>query len=127
MSCCSTFLGFSGASTSQSEKVFRLKDIRDPTVKGLDGITIQGRLQSLINQTATDLKSCGNACDAYSRMRLLTKVIKGPIWDGTLADFATTFMQRRIEFELALSIHTGRGVDEANRKLDNLTAQLKER
>jgi hypothetical protein len=40
--------------------------------------------------------------------------LKGPIYEGRLADFAAVFANRRNELALALSIHTTLGVDQAN-------------
>jgi len=48
------------------------------------------------------------------------KVISGPIWEGRLGEFFDRFAKRRTEFQFALTIHTARGVDEANAALANL-------
>ncbi|GBE85444.1 hypothetical protein SCP_0706310 [Sparassis crispa] len=107
--------------------LIQLKVVKDEEDVGPDGVTLKGRLQGLVKKTADDMKNCANTCDAYSKMKLLAKVLKGPLWEGTLTDFGIIFTKRRTEFEFALSIHIGRGVDEANRKLDNLAQELKER
>ncbi|KAH9948257.1 hypothetical protein B0H21DRAFT_847639 [Amylocystis lapponica] len=104
-----------------------LKTVKDPEDPGPDGITIKGRLQELVKKTAKDMQDCANTCDAYSKMKVLAKVLKGPFWEGSLANFVTLFTKRRTEFEFALSIHIGRGVDEANQKLDLLSQQLQQR
>jgi hypothetical protein len=55
------------------------------------------------------------------------KIFAGPIWEGRLVTFVTTFTKRRNEFEFALTIHTAVGVDEANIKLvtvDERTAEM---
>jgi hypothetical protein len=45
------------------------------------------------------------------------KVLKGPIYDLRLADYATVFADHRTEIQRALAIHTALGVDAANRSL----------
>ncbi|GBE88944.1 hypothetical protein SCP_1403520 [Sparassis crispa] len=107
--------------------LIQLKTVKDEEDVGPDGVTLKGRLQGLVKNTADDMKDCANTCDAYSKMKLLAKVLKGPLWEGTLTNFGIIFTKRRTEFEFALSIHIGRGVDKANRKLDNLAQELKER
>ena len=75
------------------------------------------RLGALAKQTAEDIKKCSNACDTYSKKKLLAKVFQGPLWDTKLLGFVTTFTKRRTEFEFALSVHTSLGVDELNVRL----------
>ena len=87
-------------------------------------------MESLIAGAAIDIQQCGNACDAYMKTRVLTRVIKGPIWDATLVGFVGCFKKRKKDFMYALSIHTGLAVDRANEKLDNLqetTEEIKQR
>jgi hypothetical protein len=48
------------------------------------------------------------------------KILKGPIYEGRLADFATIFANRRKELSLALSIHSTLGVDKANLTIDEV-------
>jgi hypothetical protein len=45
------------------------------------------------------------------------KVLKGPIWEGKLLEYAKTFCSRRSEFEYQLSVHTALGVDALNVKV----------
>jgi hypothetical protein len=54
------------------------------------------------------------------------KVLKGPIWEGRLVKFVEVFSKRRGQFEFALSIHTARGVDEANKALSTLDKTTQE-
>lgn len=79
-----------------------------------------------MKQTAGDIQSCGNVCDAYSKMSLLAKVLKGPLWEGTFASFVSKFSQRRDDIEFALSIHIAGKVDGLHEKVDDL-AQIVER
>lgn len=48
------------------------------------------------------------------------KVLKGPIYDGRLADYAARFSERRKEIMLALQIHATLGVDAANCSIANV-------
>jgi hypothetical protein len=66
------------------------------------------------------------ACDTYSKKKLVVKVLKGPIWEGRLVKFVEVFSKRRGQFEFALSIHTARGVDEANKALSTLDKTTQE-
>ncbi|EKM56765.1 uncharacterized protein PHACADRAFT_172445 [Phanerochaete carnosa HHB-10118-sp] len=84
----------------------QLRTIEDPHHLGPDGVTIEGRLQSLVRQAAEDIKDCANACDTYSKKRLLVKVLKGPIWEARLAEHVARFHQLKKELKFALSIHT---------------------
>lgn len=108
----------------------RLKNIKSEDDIGADNQSIKGRMELLIAGAAVDIQQCGNACDAYMKTRVLTRVIKGPIWDATLVGFVGCFKKRKKDFVYALSIHTGLAVDRANGKLDNLqetTEEIKQR
>ncbi|KAI0826090.1 hypothetical protein BC629DRAFT_47848 [Irpex lacteus] len=93
------------------EVLVRLKDITDPQVLGLNGNMIRGKLQTLVDAAAQDIKDCGNACDVWMKKTVLVKVLVGPAWEGRLAAFTSGFAARRMEFEFALQIHTASGVD----------------
>ncbi|KAF9807161.1 hypothetical protein IEO21_08361 [Rhodonia placenta] len=103
-----------------------LKNVKDEVITGPKGVTIEARMQGLMKQTASDIRSCGNVCDAYSKMSLLAKMLKGPLWEGTFANFVSMFSQRRDDIEFALSIHTAGKVDGLHDKVDGL-AQIVER
>jgi hypothetical protein len=47
----------------------------------------------------------------------IVKVLKGPIYDGRLADYAARFAERRQQIQQALAMHTALGVDNINRTL----------
>jgi len=94
--------------------------VQNDKVTGPEGIRIEDRLKSLVVRTTDDIKLCSNACDTYTKKRLLAKVILGPSWDSKLLEFVGLFAKRRQEFEFELSIHTSQGVDKANVKLDNI-------
>lgn len=48
------------------------------------------------------------------------KVINSNSWNEKLAKFSVQFQNRKKEFEFALAIHTAKGVDQANDKLNDL-------
>ena len=83
-----------------------------------DGTKIEDRLKSLVERTEDDIKTCSNVCDAYTKKRLLAKVLLSSLWDMKLLDFVELFAKRRREFEFELTMHTTKGVDMANVKLD---------
>ncbi|KAF8208355.1 hypothetical protein K438DRAFT_1813864 [Mycena galopus ATCC 62051] len=104
----------------------QLKNVKDMEETAPDGTTIKGRMQELVKKTAEDIKSCANACDTYSKKKLVVKVLKGPIWEGRLVKFVGIFTQRRGDFEFALSIHTALGVDAANRAIGSVDKTTQE-
>lgn len=95
----------------------RLQNVHDEQSIAPDGRSIEDRMSALVNKTADDIKACSNACDTYSKKRLLAKVFQGPMWDTKLVAFAGSFTKRRTEFEFALSVHTALGVDQLNSKV----------
>ncbi|TFK89009.1 hypothetical protein K466DRAFT_487737 [Polyporus arcularius HHB13444] len=106
------------------EALLQLRSIKDEETIGPDGMTIKARMQELVKQAADEIKSCANACDTYSKKRLIVKVIKGSVWDSTLKGFIDAFASRRKAFTFALSIHIGVGVDDANRRLKLIDAKI---
>ncbi|KAJ7668060.1 hypothetical protein B0H17DRAFT_1336028 [Mycena rosella] len=110
------------------EVLIQLQDITDPTLRGPNGLTIEGRMQVIVAGTAKDIEACGNTCDTYSKKKLVVKVLKGPIWDGKLGRFVEIFMTRRAELDSALVAHTALGVDAAKKTLktvDQTTQEVK--
>ena len=101
-----------------------MRGIKDEESVGPDGQTIKARMQELVKQTAADIKTCANACDTYAKKKLIVKVIKGSVWEGTLKGFLDLFAGRRKAFTFALSIHVGVGVDDANRRLKEIDAKI---
>ncbi|KAH9856040.1 hypothetical protein C2E23DRAFT_563914 [Lenzites betulinus] len=89
-----------------------------------DGLTITARLREVSEKTAVDIKECANACDTYSRKRLLVKVLKASGWDETLQEYIKRFSDRKGEFTFAISIHTGLGIDRVNDTLDVLLTKM---
>jgi hypothetical protein len=106
-----------------------LKDVKNDKVIAPDGTKIEDRLKSLVERTADDIKECSNTCDAYLRKRPLAKVFSSSLWDMKLLNFVELFSTRRREFEFELTMHTSKGVDKANIKLNvigNATKELNE-
>ncbi|TCD65461.1 hypothetical protein EIP91_002675 [Steccherinum ochraceum] len=91
--------------------LIQLKDVKDPKDVGPDGKTIAARMQSLCEKAADNIKECANACDSYTKKRLVVKVLKGHSWEVKLVGFVGTFTQRKTDFQQALAIHTARTVD----------------
>jgi hypothetical protein len=90
----------------------RLKDVKDKDHVGPDMITIEARLQYLARQAADAITECANACDTYSKKKLIVKVLKAPIWESKLAEFAGRFHELKSCFKFALAIHTATMTDE---------------
>ncbi|KAH9942449.1 uncharacterized protein BXZ73DRAFT_88023 [Epithele typhae] len=106
------------------EVLLQLGEIKGPTLIAPDGKTIEARLQGLVIKTADDIKACANTCDVYSKKKLIVKVIKSSSWDGALKAYVDKFSARRKEFTFELAMHTGAGIDDANRRLRDLDAKL---
>ncbi|KAI0960928.1 hypothetical protein AcV7_000168 [Taiwanofungus camphoratus] len=102
----------------------QLRGVKDPNDIGLDGRTIEARLQGLSQQTAEDIKDCANTCDIYSRKKLLVKVLRGLDWEEKLRSFIRLFTKRRAEFEFALACHNARTVDELKVHSDEMKVKL---
>ena len=66
----------------------------------------QDRLQELAQGTSEDIMACANACDAYSKKKLLVKFVKGPIWEQRLASFTGVFTGRRSQFVFEISLRS---------------------
>nr|GAT60452.1 predicted protein [Mycena chlorophos] len=104
----------------------QLRNVKDSEEVAPDGSTIKGRMQELMSGTADDIKGCANACDTYTKKKLVVKILKSAVWEQQLAGFAGKFTKRRSEFEFALSIHTALGVDAANRTLSSVDKATQE-
>ncbi|KAF8498941.1 hypothetical protein BU17DRAFT_59228 [Hysterangium stoloniferum] len=105
----------------------RLRNIKEPEVPGPDGQTIEDRMKKLVKETADTIKECANACDAYTKKKIIVKVLSGPIWEKRLANFAGHFTKLRSDFEFQLSIHTAVGVESANEKLNAINDIMNKR
>ncbi|KAH8814566.1 hypothetical protein DL96DRAFT_417067 [Flagelloscypha sp. PMI_526] len=99
--------------------LFELRTIRDPADKGPDGLTIEGRMQTLITNIAKAIKAGGSAIDVYLGKGLISKTLKSMKYKSMLAELATKFEQFKEDIKFALQMHTAHGIDNANRKLDD--------
>ena len=54
-----------------SLSALRLKNVKDVAEVAPDGTTVEGRMQDLAKVTAGDIKDCANACDTYSKKKLI--------------------------------------------------------
>ncbi|KAI8975856.1 hypothetical protein BD414DRAFT_423775 [Trametes punicea] len=106
------------------EALVQLRSIKDQEATGPDGMTIEARMQRLIKQTADDITSCGNACDTYSKKRMIVKVINSSLWDSTLKSYIELFEKRRQDFTFALAIHIGTAVEDAHEMLGVLSSKV---
>ncbi|TFK64975.1 hypothetical protein BDN72DRAFT_962870 [Pluteus cervinus] len=98
--------------------LFELRHIRDPMEKGPDGSPLGARMQKLMTKIANDIKDVGSACDAYLKKSFLARTLKSKIYESRLADYGSKFESNKTEIQRCLSMHTARGVDTANEKLD---------
>ncbi|KAL1665576.1 hypothetical protein GGF50DRAFT_113998 [Schizophyllum commune] len=71
-----------------------------------DGTILENRFKPLVAQMCKDVLECGNACDTYTKKRLIAKVLKSYIYEQHLAGFSERFAERRREIMLAISAHT---------------------
>src|ERR1700728_5399200 len=55
---------------------------------------------------------------------LIVKVLKGPVWEGRLANFVNLFDDRKKEIQYELSIQTTLGVNSANDSLANVQKNI---
>lgn len=97
---------------------FRLKDVPKEKVIAPDNRSLEDRIGTLVRKTAEDIKDCSNACDTFSKKRLIAKVLQGPMWDLKLLDYVAKFGKRRNEFEFELTLHMSQSMDAAVVKLD---------
>ena len=80
-------------------------------------------MQTLCEKAASDIKDCANACDSYSKKRLVVKVLKGHTWETKLVGFVSTFTTRKADFQQALAIHTARTVDAIQTMVQGIDAK----
>ncbi|KAI0644519.1 hypothetical protein C8Q79DRAFT_1011558 [Trametes meyenii] len=85
------------------EVLLQLREI-DVAKVASDGQTVETRLQKL--------------------KKLLTKVFNSSSWDDKFKGFLTLFTERRKAFTFELELHVGKGMNEANRKLDGVDEKL---
>lgn len=103
-----------------------LRGIEDSKRVGPDGMTIEARMQGLAREAAGAIKECANACDTYTKKKLVVKVLKGPIWEGKLAEYVARFHDLKLEFHFALTAHTAKAVDGVKVTVDAVHETLSE-
>lgn len=101
-------------------ETIRVPSLRDFSSKD-DRQTIEGRMTALIEDAAEDIERCGNTCDTYVKLRSVTKVLRSRSWNSTLADLATSFTKRKLQFRFMLSVHVSISIDQANKTLNSLS------
>ncbi|KZV91124.1 hypothetical protein EXIGLDRAFT_676374 [Exidia glandulosa HHB12029] len=101
-----------------------LKDVKDPSRVDEDGTSLQGRMQRVLEQAASDIRDCSAMCEKYLHKKFIVKLFDGARWEGRLAGFGETFGQRKDDFTFALSIHTARGVDKLQQSMVTSQDQL---
>ncbi|KAJ7192237.1 hypothetical protein GGX14DRAFT_480287 [Mycena pura] len=104
--------------------VFQLRNIRDPDDVGPDGTKLAARLGGLIQSIAKNITECGTACKIYSEKGFVSKTLKSKIYENQLTAYVQMFDDNKKKLEFELAVHTARGVDEANEKLDNQNTNL---
>ncbi|KAI0795577.1 hypothetical protein C8Q75DRAFT_803447 [Abortiporus biennis] len=97
----------------------QLKDVKDHP-EYIAGQKFEAYLQEISKKTAKDIKKCGNVCDAYLRTSLVVKFLKAESWKSKLLEFVEIFDDRRREFQMAVSIHTAKGVDDMHDTLKSI-------
>ncbi|KAJ7056360.1 hypothetical protein C8F01DRAFT_1372891 [Mycena amicta] len=104
--------------------LFQLRNIRDPEETGPDGTKLAARLGGIIGSIANSITQCGTACDIYLKKGFLSKTLKSKIYEDQLTAYVQMFDDNKKKLKFDLAVHTARGVDEANQKLDNQNANL---
>ena len=77
----------------------------------------------LANQTAEDIKACANACDTFLKKKLLSRVVKGPVWADRLTAFIQRFTDRKGEFEFALAMHSAVALTDVKKQTSSIDAK----
>ncbi|TBU25684.1 hypothetical protein BD311DRAFT_492317 [Dichomitus squalens] len=102
----------------------QLKDVNRDKRAGDDNTTISGRMQHLVEKTEQDIRKCANACNAYAKKNILSKVVHSSAWDGEFKGYIQGFTTRRGEFGFALSIYIGRAVNNVTDKLVSMEEKM---
>ena len=87
--------------------------------------SLRARLETLVEQTATDIKACANTCDAYAKKRLLTKVLRSSVWSTTFEKHVAQFAERRTQLLLELVAY-GSATPELVRRVGDDVAHVRE-
>ncbi|KAJ6508453.1 hypothetical protein C8R45DRAFT_815585 [Mycena sanguinolenta] len=102
-----------------------LGSIKDAQKLDPDGTTVEGRMQRIIKNAEQDIRDCSATCEKYLEKKFFVKLFDGSRWEGRLAAFSDVFSRRKDELSVALSIHTAQGVDNVQRTLVGIEANVK--
>ncbi|RDX47112.1 hypothetical protein OH76DRAFT_1527023 [Lentinus brumalis] len=102
---------------SMRDMMEALRSLQSVPSEKARGSSMESRLEDLVKQTADDIKACANACDVYSKTRMLTKVLRSATWDDLFKQYVELFAQRRVDFLLRISVHSGIVLDDTHHKL----------
>ncbi|PCH42594.1 hypothetical protein WOLCODRAFT_102390 [Wolfiporia cocos MD-104 SS10] len=100
--------------------------LKQPDLPSGDSSTISQDplLQELIQSIADDIRKCSNACDAYSKMKTIAKVLKGPIWEKAFVEFVAKFSEHRSKLTTAISTYVQGQISTVDHKLDALAQNV---
>ncbi|KAL4247755.1 hypothetical protein ABKN59_008598 [Abortiporus biennis] len=101
----------------------QLKDVKDHP-EYIAGQKFDAYLQEISKKTAKDIKKCGNVCEAYLRTRLVVRFFRAESWKSKLLEFIEIFHDRRREFQMAISIHTAKGVDDGHDTVKSIEQKM---
>ncbi|KAJ7798269.1 hypothetical protein B0H14DRAFT_3886551 [Mycena olivaceomarginata] len=117
-----------------------LEKITDPQRTDANGAALEGRMQSIVLATSADIYKCCQACEEYKKKKFYSKLYSclcprptdshieklflGSMWEERLASFKDVFAKRQNEFTVAMSIHTTIVVDNMQRTLVGIEADV---
>ena len=84
---------------------------------------IPAEVDELCEQAASDIRNCENACDLYSKRRLLAKVWQTSSWETKFTGFIKAFAKRKAEFDFALQVDTARAVQETQAQVHDMSSK----
>ncbi|KAG6852196.1 hypothetical protein H0H87_010607, partial [Tephrocybe sp. NHM501043] len=103
-----------------------LRDIKDPDDIDHDGLTLSGRLQTLMESIKVEIEACATLCDVYMNKSLIRKYIKCLKYEARFAKFVAQFSEFEAKIQLALTAHTAHGVNSLHHKIDAQGTRLEE-
>ncbi|KAG6853344.1 hypothetical protein C0991_005075 [Blastosporella zonata] len=121
---------------SMMSVLLQLRDIEDPNKIGPDGLSLPGRLETLMEEIAKYIEECASACDFYLKKSLIPiilismprpgKYVKSVIYETRFAKYAAQFSEYEVQLQHALTVTTAVGVDALNQKMDDQATRLQE-
>ncbi|TFY65824.1 hypothetical protein EVG20_g5265 [Dentipellis fragilis] len=64
------------------------------------------KMQELFSRIGTDIKKCGNTCDAYSKKSLIARVVQGTSWEKAFSAYSEMFLKHRDEIQRLVNFRT---------------------